>query len=487
MKDDVKGSAKSRIDEARIELDPDDPMQSARALVTEKYTTADGHQTLHRHRNTFLRWTGSYYRAMDDETIEADIWTFLEGATLINTKGKICRPTITCVANVREALQAVCQLDERIDPPTWLADRERPPARELFAAANGLVHLPTGVLYGATPEFFNVNASDVVFDPAAPEPTLWISFLNETIGDEAAITAQQDWFGYTLSSDTTQQKIVLKIGDKRSGKGTTGRIHRALVGHDSVAGPTMSSLGETFGLEPLINKKLAIISDARIGKRTDTSTIVERLLSISGEDGITVARKFKPAWNGTLEIRIEIMTNEMPALSEGSGALVGRLIVILFPNSFYGREDPNLTSKLLKELSGILNWAIEGYRRLRERGHFVQPSNAEDRIEAMERLGAPVKAFVADRCEVDPGKSVDRDVLFSAWKVWCEHQGRRDPGTKEWFSRNLMIAVPGVKATRPREGDIRTHAFEGIGLAEQGATKDTSNNKRIAISDSATE
>src|SRR5215471_14375293 len=214
--------------------------------------------------------------------------------------------------------------------------------------------------------------------------------------------------------------LIFSIGDKRSGKGTKARVHRALLGHDSVVGPPMSSLGETFGLEPLITKKLAIISDARIGRRTDTSLIIERLLSISGEDGITVARKFKPAWNGYLEARIEIMTNEPPALTEGSGALVGRFVVILFPNSFYGREDPNLTSKLLEELTGILNWAVEGYRRLRERGHFVQPSNVEHLIESMERLGAPVKAFVADRCEVGSGKTVDTDALFGAWKYWCE-------------------------------------------------------------------
>ena len=56
----------------------------------------------------------------------------------------------------------------------------------------------------------------------------------------------------------------------------------------------MSSLSETFGLEPLITKSLAVVSDARIGQRTDKSMITERLLSISGEDQMTVARKFRP-------------------------------------------------------------------------------------------------------------------------------------------------------------------------------------------------
>ena len=58
-------------------------------------------------------------------------------------------------------------------------------------------------------------------------------------------------------------------------------------------------------------------------------------------------------------------------LHAGSGALAGRLLVILFQHSFFGREDPGLTDRLMGELPGILNWAIEGYERLQARGHFV--------------------------------------------------------------------------------------------------------------------
>jgi putative DNA primase/helicase len=78
--------------------------------------------------------------------------------------------------------------------------------------------------------------------------------------------------------------MLLLIGPKRGGKGTIARVLRSLLGHNSVAGPTMASLSTAFGLEPLITKSLAVISDARIGGKTDKSAIMERLLSISGED-----------------------------------------------------------------------------------------------------------------------------------------------------------------------------------------------------------
>ena len=70
--------------------------------------------------------------------------------------------------------------------------------------ANGLLHLPTGDLYPCTPSYFGLTASEVVFDPAAPVPQHWLAFLSDLWKEDAeAIVTLQDWFGYTLSSDTS--------------------------------------------------------------------------------------------------------------------------------------------------------------------------------------------------------------------------------------------------------------------------------------------
>jgi P4 family phage/plasmid primase-like protien len=431
-------------------LDPANPIRSARAIAQTNYVTEHG-RILHRHRGTFWQWTGSYYQLADDETLRAAIWQYLENAHTRGKDGKLTafKPNRERVGNVLEALAAVCQLEKSVVPPAWLSDQTMPAAMEFFACNNGLLHLPSRLLYPATPDYFGLFASELNFNEDAPHPSNWMKFLEQVFGDEETIATMQEWFGYTLTADTSQQKILFCVGPRRSGKGTLARVHTALLGRDSVAGPTMSQLGETFGLEPLITKPLAIVSDARIGGRTDKSVIVERLLSISGEDTMTVPRKFLSAWTGRLPTRFAIMTNELPSLTEGSGALVGRFIVIIFKQSFYGREDTALTTRLVTELPGILNWSIEGYHRLRTRGHFVQPKNAQAQIDAIEMLGAPVKAFIRDACIVGSEQSVAVDKLFSAWQIWCADEGRRDPGSKEWFGRNLHSAVPGLSITRP--------------------------------------
>ena len=337
-----------------------------------------------------------------------------------------------------------------------------PPAGEFFACANGLLHVPTGRLYPSTPDFFGVSASGVAYDESAEEPVQWLAFLKQVLEEEDAIMLLQDWMGYTLTPDTSLQKILLCLGPPRSGKGTVYRIQADLLGSNSVAGPTMSSLGGNFGLQGMITKMLAVISDARIGQRTDKTAVVERLLSISGEDAISVQRKFLDDWFGRIPTRLQILTNELPALTEGSGALANRYIILIFLNSFLGREDPMLTDKLRTELQGILNWAMVGYRRLRDRGHFVQPKNAIEQIIRIEMLGAPVKAFLRDQCVVGPGNEVAVDLLWWEFKNWCVHTNRKEAGTKDWFSRNLNSAIPGLKTVRrgPKGGQVPT--YEGV-------------------------
>lgn len=282
-------------------LDPLDPMRSARAMYESEYVTPDGHRTLVRHRGEFFKWNSVCYQINAEEAQRGEIWRYLENAKIIAKDGKPApfKPKKDNVGNVHEALSAICALKDYIETPAWIGD-EPPiaPPNEFFAASNGLLHLPTGTLHDPTPSFFGVTASGVAYDPDAAAPTQWLAYLRQTVDDDEGIGALQEWMGYTLGGDTTQQKILFCIGPRRSGKGTFARIHTALLGKNSVGGPTMSAFGKQFGLAPLITKSLAIVSDARIGKKTDRAEITERLLTISGEDTIDIDRKYGTMWTG---------------------------------------------------------------------------------------------------------------------------------------------------------------------------------------------
>ncbi|NJO55860.1 MAG: NTP-binding protein [Rhodospirillales bacterium] len=324
-------------------------------------------------------------------------------------------------------------------PPCWLdhAD-EQPPAVEILAVENGLLHTPSRTLLPHTPTFFNVNALPFAYEPTAACPG-WLSFLNSLWPDDpSSIATLQEWFGYALLPDTSQQKILLLIGQPCSGKGTIARILHALLGIENVASPTLSGLATNFGLEPLIGKLLATVADARLSG--SHSLVVERLLSISGEDALTVDRKNRTHWTGKLDTRIMVLTNELPRFHDQSSALPRRFIVLRTAQSFYGREDPGLTQRLLVELPGILNWALAGLDRLRERGHFLQPESGQGDVELLHDAASPVSAFVRDCCRLDPAYQCRRTISITPISGTWRRRGIPVAG-QEHFARDLLAAV----------------------------------------------
>ena len=299
-----------------IMIDPKDPMATAKTFVRQNYYL-DGRRTLRHHFDEWRAWVGSHWAISDNQAIRCQIWDFMAAAETPGRGGALTpvKPTRDKVSDVMDALRAVCNLPLSATPPCWLAPTQspRPEAADLIACANGLLHLPTRTLHPHTPTLFNVNANPFDFDPAATCPN-WLAFLAKLWpDDQQTIDALQEWFGYFLANDTRQHKILLLIGPMRGGKGTIGRVLTALLGTTNVCSPTLSSFSMNFGTWQLIDKKLAIIADARLSGRQDQHIIAERLLSISGEDIQTIDRKFKEAWTGRLPTRFMILTNELPA------------------------------------------------------------------------------------------------------------------------------------------------------------------------------
>ena len=468
----MTGTPLAAVAEDEMVLSPADPLPSARALVV-RYYTADLMRTLHHHGGLFYAWSGSHYPEDDPAAIRAKVYAFLENAKRWDTKKDMAvpfQPTAAKVANVLDALRAVANLPRDITAPAWLGvDQDlHPPAHELIACDNGLLHLPTLELRPTTPAFYSHNALDYPFDPDALDPEAWLDFLADLWPDDPeSIETLQEIFGYLLTADTRLQKLFLIVGPLRAGKGVIARVLTRMLGQANVCAPTLAGLSSNFGLAPLIDKQLAVIADARLGHRADQHAIAERLLSISGEDNLTLDRKFLPAWTGKLPTRFMLLTNELPRLTDASGALARRFIVLRLTKSFFGREDMDLTERLLCELPAILNWSIEGWHRLQERGHFTQPASASDAIREIEDLASPVGAFVRDRCNVAPGLDVPTKDLFDAWKSWCEEQGRDRPGNIQTFGRDLRAVIPGLQVARPRADETsRERRYQGIELAK---------------------
>jgi putative DNA primase/helicase len=465
----------SSADDDEAVLDPNEPTVIAEKFLRSRFTEGQT-QTLVEHFDDFHDFNGTHYEEVRATEIRAALYEYLMQANKRTNDGLVpFNPKMNAVTEVLDAVKSKVHISSRRNPPFWIDGRQTPVPDELLVASNGLLNIPSGELLPHDASLFSLNSLAYAYDVNAPEPEKFFEFLDDLFGeDEQSRDLLQEMFGYILSGASSLQKILMIVGPKRSGKGTLGRVLVELVGAANSCSPRLESLGGRFGLQPLIGKKLCYMSDVRLDGLAKQQTIAENLLRISGEDDVNAERKNRSDWFGRLPIRFMMLSNMVPRIADPSGALAGRFSMLVLKNSFFGREDPQLTNKLLAELPGILLWALEGWARLKKQGHFTVPASSADAVVSLERLTSPVMAFLDDECVIEPETEVPVDALFLCWKHWNEDQNRKFPGSKESFCRDVYAAASGVSKIRKRLGNSRPYHFRGIRLrnAQDGMDND---------------
>jgi putative DNA primase/helicase len=451
----------------RLLPSPNNPMAVARELLDVNEVTDHRLWWL----GDFYTWTGTHWELWPQRAVDKWLYEQTEHAFFMTVGAKVQQaawaPNTRRINDLRNALGV--GILQRLD------QLKSDDGAGFVAFSNGVLDLKTGLLLPHTPSRFNLHSSPFEYDANATAPA-WLAFLDQVLeSDESRINLLGEWFGYVLCSGTELHKIFSMFGPKRCGKGTVLRIIVALLGQRYVASPaTLDSIAGPFGQQKFIGTRLATFSDVQwVGNHL--SEAVGILLAISGEDHQDVAQKNRTEWKGKLQTRFMFAGNDRPKFSNTSGALAGRMEHLQFRISFYGREDHGLTERLMLELPGIFNWALQGWRRLQKQGgRFTQTELGTKAADDVERNASPVSAFVKDECAIVPGARIKLDDLHREFLRWraTERMDSAVTITTASLSRNLLSAFPTISTDREgsaRQGN-RTYWVNGIRLREEGET-----------------
>lgn len=309
-------------------------------------------------------------------------------------------------------------------PAKWPEFRNDPDrdTSGLIAFDNGILDINNNnTMLAHDPDIRIRAALPYSFDPAATCPQ-WEAFLRRVWGDskyEPLIEQLQMWFGYMLTDDISQQKMLIMSGVARSGKSTMMRILHAMLGSHNCASPTLDNLTNEAHLQGMYDKLGAFLNDVSDPSPANRTAVVNRIKNIVGQDDVRINRKYQSTIEVTMRCRLNMTCNAIPNLSESSSAMVERGLFFHTPRSFKGKEDPDLTEKLRAEMPGIINWAIAGLKKLREVKRLTNHPCMDERIRVFKAATSPLDVFVQSALIIREGTWSSLADVFKRYRDWA--------------------------------------------------------------------
>lgn len=308
--------------------------------------------------------------------------------------------------------------------PEWKSDPDRDTSG-VINFANGVLDMNTNEWFEHTPLLRSRNILPYNYDHTATCPE-WLKFLDSVWGNsdlEPLIEQLQMWFGYILTDDTSQHKMAIISGESRSGKGTISRVMRNMLGKHNCVGATLDGLSTNSMLASIYDKMVAVFDDVADPSNSNRNAVVQKLKSIVGEGDVPFDRKYLPGISAVFRCRIFMTCNQYPDLAESSAAMMARFLFFHMPRSFVGMEDLTLGDRLDAELPGIINWALEGLRKLHKVVKLKNHPCMDDRIRLYRVVSSPLEMFMGAEIRKRADAYVPVIEVYRRYLQWSRENG----------------------------------------------------------------
>ena len=334
---------------------------------------------------------------------------------------------------------------------------------------NGLLNLITGECTPHTPDFFSTVQLPLVYDPEAKCPQIE-EFLKQILRPEDKDPVLE-LIGYCLVPEYTMQQAFLFLGSGANGKSTLLSLMAAFLGKENVCSVSPQQAETSpFILATLYGKLLNAVGDMPSTPPQEGWT---RFKQLTGGDIITAQRKYLEPINFVNHAKLVYSTQKPPKIgaSDNSLAFWRRWVIVNFPRTFQGEAcDRDILAKLTteQELSGLVNLALAGLKRLRAQGHFSSTTTIDEIMEHWDLAADPVKVFVSLYCVADFSFAVERSKLYRAYCQFC--QKRNIPTECDANFGKSLREVPGltIRDERHREGGVEVRYYKGLKLNTDG-------------------
>ncbi|SHX81974.1 DNA primase family protein [Mycobacteroides abscessus] len=269
------------------------------------------------------------------------------------------------LTNITGRLEGLCFEERRVLP-----DRASEP---LLNCKNGMLDLHTLELKPHDPKHLSARQIPVAWDPDATCPT-YDAWLEGRVG-KAQVPVVNEAISQFLDPSRTPAKALFLFGPSRSGKSTILRLATELVGgEESVSGVSLQDLGDDhFAAAELFGKPINVCADLPRNHVSDVSVFKR----VTGDDPITANKKYGAMFTFRSNSLFLLSANTIPTVAgDDISAYLNRVVPVVFPKTYAGREDSSIEDAMMKELPGILATWVRARRAHMERTQWTPPHPA---------------------------------------------------------------------------------------------------------------
>jgi len=354
------------------------------------------------------RYEGGIWPVVEELEVKDDVVQVLEEA-----KAQKIQPTRGLMQSVLEFARVRVAVPSR----KWDSDPD------LLILENGALNLSTRELLPHSRAHFATTKAPYSYDANA-RSVAWELVLSDVIAEnlgQAAVDFLQEFCGYCLTPDTKHEICLWLTGPRGGGRSTVLEGMRAMLGERAGVLSLSDVARSSFALTNIPGRTLLTATE-QPAMFLRGGGLLNAL--VSGE-AIQIDRKFRDPIEITPRAKICWGMNELPRIASADDGLFRRCKILELPSIPPEERDPEVKENVKASGAAILNWALTGLSRLRERGHFQIPDTIESATDSFRKRNDISAMFVEEKCDKDPKFWEVSSYLYDMYKEWCEDTGHK--------------------------------------------------------------
>lgn len=360
-----------------------------------------------------------------------DIYLYKNGIYVLGTN--ILRGEIERILKSLISKHHKNEIIEKVKDLTTIDRKDFDVDKSLINFDNGTLDIKTGELLEHDPKYLFFNKISTAYEKNANCPMIK-KFFSEVL-DKDDIPIIQEWIGYALYRGYFIKKAIIFVGEGDTGKTTLLNLIAKFIGKDNVSGVSLQRItSDKFAAAHFYNKHINICDDLSFKDVSDNGAFK----IATGGGSITGEYKFGDQFQFQNYAKLTFACNKIPDVKDpNDAAYFGRWIVVHFRNEVVN-PDKFLIDKMTtsEELSGLLNFALEGLGRLLEKQKFSYDKDPHEIKKEMQRSGSVIAQFAHDCLGEATGKWISKVSIYETFVQYA--RSRNLPvGTIENFGKKI--------------------------------------------------